>query len=187
MARPILTMLYPEQLESAIAAVPTLRVMTIGVILLAISQTTTGALQSIDRQMNPVKNLAIGACAKVVITYLLVGVAAINVKGAAIGTNAAYLIALFLNMRSVKKSTGVKFDIVLTYVKPMAASLIMGICVYASYILLLGYTKDYIATIVSIFAGIAVYAVTVIRLGAISVDELKLVPCGEIMIKLFRL
>ena len=151
MARPILTMLYPEQLESAIAAVPTLRVMTIGVILLAISQTTTGALQSIDRQMNPVKNLAIGACAKVVITYLLVGVAAINVKGAAIGTNAAYLIALFLNMRSVKKSTGVKFDIVLTYVKPMAASLIMGICVYASYILLLGYTKDYIATIVSIF------------------------------------
>ena len=69
----------------------------------------------------------------------------------------------------------------------MAASLIMGICVYASYILLLGYTKDYIATIVSIFAGIAVYAVTVIRLGAISVDELKLVPCGEIMIKLFRL
>lgn len=187
LARPILTMLYPEQLESAIAAVPTLRVMTIGVILLAISQTTTGALQSIDRQMNPVKNLAIGACAKVVITYLLVGVAAINVKGAAIGTNAAYLIALFLNMRSVKKSTGVKFDIVLTYVKPMAASLIMGICVYASYILLLGYTKDYIATIVSIFAGIAVYAVTVIRLGAISVDELKLVPCGEIMIKLFRL
>ena len=77
LARPILTMLYPEQLESAIAAVPTLRVMTIGVILLAISQTTTGALQSIDRQMNPVKNLAIGACAKVVITYLLVGVAAI--------------------------------------------------------------------------------------------------------------
>ena len=71
-------------------------------------------------------------------------------KRQAIGTNAAYLIALFLNMRSVKKSTGVKFDIVLTYVKPMAASLIMGICVYASYILLLGYTKDYIATIVSL-------------------------------------
>lgn len=187
LARPILAMLYTDQLESAIAAVPTLRVMTIGVILLAISQTTTGALQSIDRQMNPVKNLAIGACAKIVITYVLVGVAPINVKGAAIGTNAAYLIALLLNMRSVKKCTGVKFDILLTYVKPMAASLIMGICVYSSYVLLLGYTRGYIATIVSIFVGIAVYAVTIIRMGAISVEELKLVPCGEIMIKLFRL
>ncbi len=187
LARPILAMLYPDQLESALAAVPTLRVMTVGVILLAISQTTTGALQSIDRQMTPVKNLAIGACAKIVITYVLVGIAPINVKGAAIGTNAAYLIALLLNMWSVKKNTGVKFDVVMTYVKPMAASLIMGVCVYAVYILLLGYTAGCIATIASILAGIAVYAVTIIRLGAISAHELKMVPCGEIMVKLFRL
>ena len=187
LARPILTMLYPAQLESAVAAVPTLRVMTVGVVLLAISQTTTGALQSIDRQMNPVKNLAIGACAKVVITYILVGVPAVNVKGAAVGTNAAYLVALLLNMRSVKKCTGVKFDVILTYVKPMAASLIMGVCVYASYILLLGYTAGYVATIGSILAGIAVYGVTIIRLGAISVEELKPIPFGEFMVKLFRL
>ena len=187
LARPILTMLYPDQLESALTAVPTLQVMTIGVILLAISQTTTGALQSIDKQMTPVKNLAIGACAKVVITYLLVGVAAVNVKGAAIGTNVAYLIALLLNMRAVKKNTGVKFDVVLTYVKPMAASVIMGICVYAAYILLFSYTRGYVATIASILIGVAVYGVTIIRLGAISAHELKMVPCGEIMIKLFRL
>lgn len=187
LARPILVMLYPDQLESALAAVPTLRVMTIGVILLAISQTTTGALQSINRQMNPVKNLVIGACAKIAITYVLVGIDTINVRGAAVGTNVAYLIALILNMHSVKKSTGVKFDLMLTCVKPMAASLVMGVCVYASYILLFGYTAGYIATMVSILAGIAVYAVTIIRLGAISVEELKMVPCGEIMIKMFRL
>lgn len=187
LARPILVMLYPDQAESAIAAVPTLRVMTLGVILLAISQTTTGALQSIDRQMNPVKNLAIGACAKIVITYALVGIAAINVRGAAIGTNVAYLIALILNMGSVKKHTGVKYDFALTYVKPMAAALVMGVCVYASYILLSGYTPGAIATTISILAGVCVYGVTVIRIGAISMEELRMVPCGELMIKLFRL
>ena len=186
LAEPILLLLYPHQAESAIAAVPTLRIMTAGIIFLAVSQTTTGVLQSVDRQMTPVKNLAAGACVKAVLTYVLVGIPAINVKGAAIGTNAAYLIALLLNMSAVKRETGVRFSLVDTYLKPLAASLFMGICAYGVYMLLLRAGGNSVAAAFSVLAGALLYAALIIRLKVISPQELRRLPCGDLMARVFR-
>ncbi len=108
LAEPILLLLYPAQKASAIAAVPTLMIMAISVIFLAITQTSVGVLQSIGKQMVPVVHLGLGCVGKVIITYILVGVHSVNIKGAAIGTMLAYFVALVLNNISVKKYTGTK-------------------------------------------------------------------------------
>jgi stage V sporulation protein B len=55
--------------------------------------------------MIPVVNLFIGALVKVVLTYTLTGIQDINVKGAAIGTVAAYIVASTLNIIAVKRIT----------------------------------------------------------------------------------
>lgn len=186
LAEPILLLLYPQQAESALAAASILRIMTAGIVLLAISQTLTGALQSINRQITPVKNLAIGACIKAGLTYMLVGLPAVNVKGAAIGTNAAYLTALLLNLFALKKRTGVRFPVLQTFVKPAAASLIMGVWVRAVCTIAAGSVGIRMAAVISIFAGILMYVVLIVRLKVISGAELRSLPCGAFLAKVFR-
>lgn len=186
LAKPIMLMLYFDQTENALQAAPTLQVMTLGVILLAVSQTATGALQAVGRQTVPVRNLAVGAAVKVVLTYFLVGLPAVNVKGAALGTNGAYLIALILNFREVKKETGVHFNLLQTCIKPAAASVIMGICVYAAYNLISPWAGNTTATLGSILLGVASYGALVLKIGAVSSAELRTLPFGEFMLKVFR-
>lgn len=178
LAQPIMLLLYPAQQASAIAAVPTLKIMAISVIFLAITQTGVGVLQSIDKQTLPVIHLALGCVGKVVITFILVGIKSVNIKGAALGTMFAYFVALLLNNRSVKQYTDTKIDFVTTYVKPGIASAIMGICVMAFHKLTTGFIGNSLATLIAICVGAVVYLVLIFAVKAITVDELDLIPGG---------
>lgn len=66
LAEPILHLLYKNKAEGSEAA-KMLMVMCVGIIFLSALQTLTGILQGVDKQMLPVKNLAIGAVGKLVI------------------------------------------------------------------------------------------------------------------------
>ncbi|MDD7718710.1 MAG: polysaccharide biosynthesis protein [Eubacteriaceae bacterium] len=178
LAEPILLMLYPAQKASAIAAVPTLMIMALSVVFLAIDQTSTGILQAIGKQNLPVVNLFIGCLGKIVITYVLVGIKAVNIKGAAIGTIFAYVVSLLLNNTAIKKHTGTKINYDITYVRPLAASLIMGVCAFASHKLLASILGNSLATLFAICVGAAVYVVLIFAFKAITLDELENIPGG---------
>ena len=116
-AEPILKLMYFRQPKSCEEAAPIMMIMAISVIFLAHMQTSVSVLQAVGKQLLPVRNLAFACIGKVVVTYLTVSIHAINVKGAAIGTMFAYIVTLLLNEYSVKKYTGLKHQISLTYVK----------------------------------------------------------------------
>jgi stage V sporulation protein B len=183
---PIMQLLYPMQKASAASAAPMLFIMAIGVIFLSTVQTLTGVLQGIGKQMIPVRNLFIGAIAKAIITYTLTGVPGINVKGAAIGTVVAYIIASTLNIMAVKKYTGTKFNITLTYVKPALSGLVMGAIVVICYRLLFGFLGNAISTILSIAVGAIVYVVMVLMTKAITDEEIKMLPKGKKLAKIIN-
>lgn len=176
LSRPILHMLYFAQKDSAEKAVPIMMIMAIGILLLAISQTLTGILQSIGKQTLPVRNLALGCVFKVILTYILVGIPAINVNGAAIGTLVAYTIAMVMNFIDVIKFTGLKLDFVLTYIKPTLAAVIMGICAYITHMVINGALGNTIATMVAVMVGGAVYVVLIFALKAITFEEVSTIP-----------
>lgn len=117
---------------------------------------------------------------------MLVGLPVVNVKGAAIGTNAAYLTALLLNLFALKKRTGVRFPVLQTFVKPAAAALLMGIWVRAVCTIAAGSVGIRMAAVISIFAGILMYVVLIVRLKVISGAELRSLPCGAFLAKVFR-
>ena len=79
-----------------------------------------------EPQMIPVRNLAIGVIFKVILTFILTGIPAVNVKGAALGTVAAYATASVLNIIAVKRYTGASVDVMKTFGKPFLAALSMG-------------------------------------------------------------
>lgn len=147
---------------------------------MSVLQTTTGILQGINKQMVPVKNMAIGAVGKVILTYILVAVPALNIKGAAIGSIFVYAVAFVLNMKAVIKYTGAKVDMSLTFVKPTIASLIMGICAFASYKLIyMVVGSNTIATLSSVLIGVIVYGILILGLKAITKEEIERWPGGQ--------
>lgn len=178
LAEPVMLLLYPFQKASAVSAAPCLFIMAFGVIFLSTVQTLTGVLQGLGKPMIPVINLFIGAIAKIVLTYTLTGVESINVKGAAIGTVAAYIVASSLNIIAVKRLTGVKFDITLTYLKPIVSALMMSAVVWFSYRIFFGYLGNAISTILAIAIGVVVYCMMLFITKAIRKEELKALPKG---------
>lgn len=187
LAEPILHMLYPMQLAEATASVPTLRLMCIGIVFMSALQTLTGALQGVDKQTAPVKNLAIGSLAKLVLTYILVGIRPINVNGGPLGTIAAYIIATVLNTAYLKKCTNVKFDFMMTYGKPALASALMGVAAYASYKLIFLVTaSNLISTLLAVCVGVVVYIILMFVVKAITVDEVARLPKGDKLVKIIN-
>ena len=180
LAEPILLLLFPKEPAGVASAAPTLMIMCISVALMSVLQTTTGILQGINKQMVPVKNMAIGAVGKVILTYILVAVPALNIKGAAIGSIFVYAVAFVLNMKAVIKYTGAKVDMSLTFVKPTIASLIMGICAFASYKLIyMVVGSNTIATLSSVLIGVIVYGILILGLKAITKEEIERMPGGQ--------
>lgn len=185
LAEPILLLLFSSEAASAISAAPTLMVMCLGVPLMALLQTTNGILQGVNRQVLPMKNLAIGAVAKIILTYVLVAIPSLNIKGAAIGSVFVYGIALILNLRDMKRYTKVKVDFMLTYIKPTAASVIMGICAFASYKILFGALgSNSLATLGAVVVGVIVYAVLILATKAITKEEIGRLPKGGKLVKI---
>lgn len=185
LAEPILHMFYPRQLAEATASVPTLRLMCVGIIFMSALQTLTGALQGVDKQSVPVKNLAIGSLVKLVLTYVLVGFRPINVNGGPLGTIAAYIIATVLNTKYLKKYAGVKFDFMMTYGKPALASVLMGITAYASYkLFFLITTSNLISTLLAVCVGVVAYVFLIFAVKAITKEEIARLPKGDKIVAL---
>jgi len=195
LSEPIMLLLYPAQKASAINAAPSLFILAFGVIFLATVQTLTGVLQGIGKQMIPVRNLAVGALVKIILTYTLTGIPSINIRGAAIGTVAAYIVASTLNLLAVKKITGAKFLPGLTFGRPLAAATLMGIVVVLAYkglhyaflaTAVSSSMANAMATLVAIVLGAALYLVLLFAFRAIKDEELVMLPGGVRLERLIR-
>ena len=180
LARPICALLYGSlpQEEITIAG-EILAILSVGVIFLTLVQTLTAILQGLNRITTPVRNLAVGALFKVVITYVLVGIPAIHVKGAAIGTVVCYGVAAVLDLAAVIRYSGVSMPFGEFFGKPVAAVAVMSLAVYGSY----HYTEPVLsgnkATLLSILVGVVVYAIVLLATGAVRRQDFEMLPGGR--------
>lgn len=185
LAKPILTMLYYRQYDEAVMAVPALQILAVSIITLAIMRTFSTSLQGIGKMMLPVWNLLIGAAVKAFASYILLGIPAVNINGAAIGSVMAYVTAGVLNYRALKKYTDVSLDVKSIFIKPLGAALIMGASAFISYKLLLIITSsNSVSTLLSIMIAAFVYFVSAFMTGAVTKDEIELIPKGDLIYRL---
>jgi stage V sporulation protein B len=176
----IMLLLYPAAADAARSAAPFLFILGFGIIFLSGVQTLTGVLQGVGRQMIPVRNLFIGAAAKIVVTWNLIAIPAVNVKGAAIGTVTAYILAAILNLLAVRRHTGARFDLRLTYLRPALAALVMSAVAFAAYGALRLLTGgNALPTVIAVALGALAYAAMLFLFGAVTEEELLLLPGGR--------
>ena len=183
LATPIMTLLFPRE-PSSIGQI--LFVLSPAVFFLAQLQALNGILQGLGKPHLPVRNLIIGATFKVIITYILTGIITLNVKGAAIGTVVAYLIAFLLNYFSVKKETKSKIIYWKIVLKPLLATSVMGVAIFIIYSNLLQVTGNTKATLISIISGILVYTTMLLITKALAKEDLEQFPGGSRLLELIE-
>lgn len=181
LATPIMTLLFPDEPGNPGQV---LLFLSFAVVFLTQIQSLTGVLQGLGKPHVPVVNLFIGAGFKLVITYVLTGIPHINVKGAAVGTVFAYFIAYVLNLLSVKKATGVTFEIKDFFLKPVLSGVTMGIIVIVVYRQLFPILGNSLSTVIAIGIGAATYGIMLLRTSTITKEDLDVLPKGEKIISL---
>ena len=160
--------------------------MSIGVIFLTLVQAFTAILQSVNKQFHPVKNLALGMVIKVFLSYILIGIPDINIKGAAISTSVAYLFVAIFNLYDINK-TKIKISLIKVSSRALLSTAIMALTVWISFRFLLsaGISQS-LATLASIAGAAIVYALCLFVTGTITQEDLELIPKGEKLSRFVR-
>ncbi|MDD6979256.1 MAG: polysaccharide biosynthesis protein [Firmicutes bacterium] len=184
LAKPIMLLFYGDQVDNAI---PCLEVYAVAFVFLSMTIITTAILQGIGKQNIPVINLIIGLSIKILATWILAGVSAINVKGAAIGTVVAYITTTVLDIRFLKKTLSFKLLLNRMIFKTTAASLIMGVVVFGVYLILEKITGSLaISLLVSIMVGVVIYGFELVIWKILKEEDLEIIPMGDKLKGLFK-
>jgi stage V sporulation protein B len=175
-------MLYVKKLDEADMAVPLLQILAVSIVTLATMRILAAALQGIGKMNLPVINLFIGALVKVVLTFVLVGIPSLNVNGAGISSVCAYLTAGILNYIALRKYADVRLNLGSVFVRPLIASLIMGAGAFGTYKLFFMLTSsNAVSTLLAIIIAVVIYFVAVFMTGALTREEVVLIPKGEMI------
>jgi len=179
----ILYMLFPNYPDGG----NLLKAGALSIILLALSQISTGVLQGIGKAKAPAINALIGSVAKIPVNYVLIAVPSINIIGAVISTTVCYLFASLLNFRALVKTTGVKPDYVGMLVKPSIASVFMAlVCIFGYKLLYMLIPNNTAATLIVIVLAILVYFVTMVLIKGFAREDLRMLPMGGRLITLLE-
>ena len=87
----------------------------------------------------------------------------------------AYAISIIALKRTIKIKLGVRRFLV----KPILATIIMGVCSYFIYSSILGIIAEKLATIIAIVSAIVIYALAIVALKIFTKQEIKMLPAGN--------
>lgn len=180
---PIIHLLFPLASDGGAL----LTVGAISILFLALCQTATGILQGIGHIKIPVVGAVLGAIVKVILNYLLISIPTLNVLGAVLSTTGCYLVAGVFDVIMLSRITGVKFDTMGTFLKPIAGATVMGIASLAIYHIVYMITpSNIVATLSAILFAMGVYGLVMLLIGGITEEDLNSLPMGKKMLYFLR-
>lgn len=157
---------------------------SIVLVLMSIMQIQTTILQSIGRLYIATLYSILGIVFKIITNYFLIAIPKINILGAIGGSIIGFLVPIILNHRIIRKSLGIKLNILVHIVKPFFASAIMGGAVFIVYYvfgILLGLSKrGYIInssiTAIAVILGMLIYMFGLTITRGITKEDLNGMP-----------
>lgn len=184
---PIMGLLFPS-IDVEVAG-PLLSILGLASVLVALQLLCNAILQANGMVNLPILAVVLGGLVKLVVNYVLVGDPNIRINGAPVGTLCCFLVIAGLEVAIIKRSVPSAPRFGRAVGKPLLAALLMGGGAWGSYGLLTqGLSLNgSLATLAAIAIGVLVYAILVLALGAISKEDLSLMPGGEKIAKILRI
>lgn len=190
LAEPIMKVIYPTAHESGVVLLCLLGIASFPVCFALMSN---AVLQASGNEKYPVYSIIVGGIVKIAVNWVLVGIEGINIYGAPIGTLCCYAAMCIMNLIFVFRKLEPNPKLSNIFIRPLLACLIMGAVAYAVYyggMLIMpssGRLYMLVSMAVAIIAAVVVYAVAVIKLRAITAEDMKLIPKGDKISKLLHM
>lgn len=182
-SQPIIELLFPSTKYVNVAA-SILQVGSPTVVLYSVSIVSVSLLHSLGLLNIPLRNGLIGLVVKIVSNTILLFAFNYNVYGAVISNILFGITVATLNYGTVRKHLKIKPNIYKHIVKPVMASLIMaGAGLSGFYVMQMVIESRKICFLLILPICILVYIVSVIKLKAITKDEMKKIPGLQRFIK----
>lgn len=184
LASPLMVLLFndPSRTPAAILALG-----SVTLVLYCLSTVSNSILQGLDKMSIPAKNAGISLVVHIAALLIMLIVFKWNIY-ALVGSNIVFALCMcILNMRAIHKASGYRQEAEKTFVKPLLAAVIMGVVTYAVHLvldILIG--GRFFATMVSILVAVVVYAVSVLKLGVLSIEDIRDLPRGAKILRLCR-
>ena len=181
-AQPILDLLFPNAPDGAFI----FQVSSLAIIFTVLEQTVNGALQGLGKIMTPAIALLVGVTFKCILNLVLVPIPAIGAAGAAFATVVCHAVAFFIGFNVLRANMKLDLNFSKFIAKPFLATLAMGICSYATYLLLTGINMGKMATIIAILVAIIIYIISVVALKIFTKEEIFMIPYGQKLYKILE-
>ena len=209
LANPIMTSLYQD--PRAVTAT-ILIILGAAAFFVCLQLITTAILQANGHERIAMMTLPVGAAVKIVLTFILVGNPNFGIVGSAIGTLACFIVISCLNLTFILIKVKNRPKLSGVFFKPVLCTTIMATCAFFSYrlFIMLDYvvfSREYMIIselvagaipsgtrmavtaymVLAIILSIIVYGISIIITGAVSRDDMKLVPKGDKLSKILRI
>ena len=186
LAQPVTELLFPQK-ESLALAAALLRAISISVIFYALSTLTNAVLQGIGKVNAPVINAAAALIIQTVVLVLLLAYTDLSLYALAIAMVVYSFLMCLLNNIAVRKALGYRQEMTKTFMKPILSALVMGVAAHYVYkVIYMLVPVNLAALIPAIFVAVIIYFTLVIKIGALSEEELAHIPKGTMIIRMAK-
>ncbi len=192
MSRPILELIFSD--EGAKMGAPLLTILAPAVFFVCMLSISNALLQASGHERKPIISMLAGAAVKLLSTYILVGIPSIGIYGTPIGTLLCYITTAGMNTFFLVKYVHVRLDFKGMFMRPLAAGVICAASAYGAYTvigmllarLMPTSTAYNLATLLGICVAALVYLVLILKLKAITEEDLKTIPKGTKILKIMK-
>lgn len=188
LAKPIMWILYPQK-ESIDLASALLSLLAVSVIFYAMSTLSNAVLQSIGKLNSPVINAAIALVIQTIaLVLMLLFLDEAYGPFYYIAAMICYsLLICILNAISIRRNLQYKQEFDRTFLRPLLSAIVMGAVAFGIYYGLYALVSiNILALAVAVVVAVFVYFVLVIRMGAVTEDELRSMPKGHLILKIAK-
>ena len=199
LAKPVVFVLYPQ--KSTLDMVATiLSVLAISVVFYGLSTLTNGVLQGTGYVNRPVIHAAIALVIQTGILVLLLTFTNLDIYALAIAAVCYSFCMCLMNGFCIRKKLGYTQEFKRTFILPFIAAACMGVVAFLVYegmkLLMvqigamekgvMNWSANMICLIPTILVAVIVYFAFVIKLKAVTEDELKAMPKGTAILRLAK-
>lgn len=178
-ARPILLLLFQNELHAVAVAAPLLSLLGISVFLSCMITATNSVLHAYQEVKKPIASMAIGAVCKIVAAYVLIGIPSVGLLGAPISSFFCNAAVVLLNLYFVSGKCGV-VSVKKHFLRPLfSACAAIGIAfgIYLSIVYFRG--EDEIVTVSCVLLAAVIYFMLSIFFGGVSAEDIRALPMGK--------
>ena len=160
---------------------------SLAVVFYSVSTVTNAILQGIDKMRLPIFHAVISLVLHLIALEIMALGFHMGIYSMVFSNILFALFMVLMNARSIRKLLGYRQEMKKTVIIPVIASAVMGIFTFGSYQLAhLAVKSNAISTLFAMMIAVVVYGVLLIKLGALSAAELKTMPGGTKLLRVFR-